>query len=147
MHNIFSLEWPGMNITRALSSEGIFSYSSLHQRCCLENSLRSQPHMSLYAFFFTTYLSVRIFVYRWWTFSFREKNQNYKGLLYFLSKMRQFSVKYLSARVKLFRVFILSVSSSNFSLSLQSEPKVNLSLEVALSLFSSFTVNGFIPVI
>lgn len=110
-----------------------------------ENSLRPQLHISLYAFYFTTYLSTRIFVYRWWTFSFRKNNN--KGLLYFLSKMRQFSVKHLRGIVKLFSVLILSVSSSNFSFSLQSEPKVNLSLEIALSLLSPFALNGFISVI
>lgn len=140
---------PGMNITRALSFEGIFSCSSLHEHCCCIK-IREFPQAT------TTYIFVCFLLHHLlidknlclqvMDIQFQKKN-NSKGLLYFLSKMRQFSVKYLRTVVKLFSVLILSVSSSNFSFSLQSEPKVNLSLEIALSLLSPFALNGFISVI
>lgn len=80
----FLIQIPQMNFTRALSSGGIFSHSSLHKHCCCFR-IREFPQATIScisAFYFTTYLSVRIFVHRWWTFSFRKRKQQRVVILF-----------------------------------------------------------------
>lgn len=124
---------------QSLKFWGNFLYSSLKCYCCFR--LREFPQATT-SYIFVCFLVQHLFINKKFCLQvidiqFQKQSTEF---LYFFSKMRQFSVKYLSARVKPFSVLILNVSSSDFSFSLQSEPKVNLSLEVALSQFSSFAL-------
>lgn len=95
---------PGMNIIRALSSEGIFSYSSLHKHCCCFEIREFPQATSSYVFvcFLLHHLFITINLCLQVMDILSVAGKDNKGL-YFLSKKKAILSKIVKCNSKIFQ--------------------------------------------